>query len=56
MHIVNFVDLDQVLEAHEDDIGKEACCPAEVAVDKDIKNLDHQSLKIFVVFKNLGSS
>jgi hypothetical protein len=56
MHVINFVYLNQVLETHKDNIRKQACCPAEIAVDKDVKNLDHHSFKIFVVFKNLGSS
>lgn len=53
MDVVDLVDFDEVLEAHEDKVRKQASRLAEVTVLKDVENLHHHGLEVFVVFQNL---
>ena len=54
MHVVHLVDFDEVLEEHEDYVGKEARLFAEISMLEQIEDLRRDRLKAFVVFQDLS--
>ena len=53
VHVVNFVDLDQILKQHEDQVGEEACLPAEISINELGEDLGHDLLEVVAVFEDL---
>ena len=55
MQIVNFVNFDQVLEKHENEIAEKSCLVAEVRVLKLLKDLGDERLEVLIVLQYLRS-
>ena len=53
MGVINPVDLHEVLQQHEDEVGEKACLFAEVCVLEEIKYLRRQSLEVLIILQNV---
>jgi hypothetical protein len=53
VHIVDFVNLDQVFEKHENQVRKQACLSAEARISELREDLGHNFIKEACIFENL---
>ena len=56
MHIVDFINLNQILKKHEDQITKQSSLTAVISIDKLAENLGHQLFKVISVLQDLRSA